>query len=431
MRLVSTAGKSPPTELKTALLESLAPDGGLYVPEVLAPLSESVLEHFGCGDFETTASRLARHLLGDSLAPDDLDAIVRSALDFPIPLVRLNERIFALELFHGPTLAFKDVAARFLARLMLHVFAGETRPLTVLVATSGDTGGAVAHAFYKLPNTRVVVLFPEGKVSPVQERQFSTLGENVLAVAVEGTFDDCQRLAKAALADGSLRAEFLLTSANSINIGRLLPQIFYYFHALAQLPGEPKEVIVSVPSGNLGNLTAGLMAKRLGLRVRRFVAATNANDVLREYLRTGSYCPRPARPTVSPAMDVGDPSNLARIQWLYGGDLEGLKGDLEAFSYSDAETVETVARYSARYDYLLDPHSAVAALGLEDALAASPECVGIFLATAHPAKFSPVVERATGRPVPVPAQLDFKGRRSRVERIPPDLDRLKALLRRT
>jgi threonine synthase len=429
MRLVSTAGKAPPADLESALLEGLAPDGGLYVPERLEPLPEKVWEELPEGDFSETASLLARHLLRDALEPEAAETIARAAFDFPIPLVPLDGRIFSLELFHGPTLAFKDVGARFLARLLLHFFGDEPRPITVLVATSGDTGGAVARAFYRLPNTRVVVLFPEGRVSLVQERQFSTLGENVLAVSVRGSFDDCQRLAKAALSDAALRKDFLLTSANSINIGRLLPQIFYYFHALAPLRAHRGEVIVSVPSGNLGNLTAGLWAKRLGLPVRRFVAATNANDVLPDYLRSGVYRPRPARPTISPAMDVGEPSNLARIQWLYGGDLERLRCDLEAASYSDAETLDSIARFAGRYDYLLDPHSAVAALGLEHALKERPRAVGIFLATAHPAKFAPVVERATGRRVPVPPQLDFESRPSKVERIPPDLDALEPLLR--
>jgi threonine synthase len=398
------------------------------MPDPLEPLSESALSQFRQGDFVRTATRLASHLLAE-VPPEMLDTIVRTAFDFPIPLVRLDQRIFALELFYGPTLAFKDVGARFLARLLGHLFADHPRPVTVLVATSGDTGGAVAHAFYKLANTRVVVLFPEGKVSPVQELQFSTLGENVLAVAVRGTFDDCQRLAKAALVDGALRKEFLLTSANSINLGRLIPQIFYYFHALAQLPEASKEVIVSVPSGNLGNLTAGLMAKRLGLPVHRFLAATNANDVLPQYLRTGLYRPRPTRPTISPAMDVGDPSNLARIKWLYRGDLAALGCDLEAASYSDAQTLDAMAKFASRYQYLLDPHSAVAALGLEEAMARHPESVGIFLATAHPAKFAPVVERATGRKVPMPAQLNFENRNSKVERIAPDLGELAAFLR--
>ncbi len=435
MRLVSTAGPSPPADLKTALLDSLAPDGGLYVPERLEPLPVSVLWDLRRLDFVGTASQLAGHLLKDVIPQEDLEPIVRAAFDFPVPLVRLDERIYVLELFHGPTLAFKDVGARFLARLLAHFSAEESRRLTVLVATSGDTGGAVAHAFYKLPNTRVIVLYPEGKVSPIQELQFTTLGENVVAVAVRGTFDDCQRLAKTALRDAGLREKFLLTSANSINIGRLLPQIFYYFHGLARVPGElielpgsGGEVIVSVPSGNLGNLTAGLMAKRLGLPVSRFVAATNANDVLPEYLRTGIYRPRPARPTISPAMDVGEPSNLARIQWLYRGDLERLRCDLAAASYSDAETLDAIARYGARYDYLLDPHSAVAALGLEQAMASRSKSVGVFLATAHPAKFAPVVERATGRPVPRPPQLDFQGKSPKVERIAPQLGELEALL---
>lgn len=376
-----------------------------------------------------TALTVARHLFGNELEPAVLQRIIRDALDFPIPLVPVTERVYALELFHGPTLAFKDVGARFMARLLAAFHADADRPLTLLVATSGDTGGAVAHAFLGVPNTRVVVLYPEGRVSAVQERQFATLGGNVRAAAVAGTFDDCQRLAKDALGDERLRASVLLTSANSINIGRLLPQVFYYFHAWAQLPEEPRELIVSVPSGNFGNLTAGLIAKRLGLPVTRFVAATNANDVVPEYLRTGRFTPRSSVATLSTAMDVGNPSNFARILALYDGDVDRVRADVSGFAGSDDLVRIAIKRSYAELGYLLDPHSAVAALGLAEAMADRREATGVFLATAHPAKFADIVGRLIGTPVDMPERLaQCLEREPHAIRIAPRLEELRELL---
>jgi threonine synthase len=430
MRLISTAGAAPPADLPTALRAGLAPDGGLYLPECLEPLPDAARAALRGGAFPDTALTVARHVLGGEPPAAALGGIVRAALDFPIPLVPLGERLYALELFHGPTCAFKDVGARFLARLLAHYHGDAEPPLTILVATSGDTGGAVAQAFFDVVGTRVVVLYPEGKVSSLQERQFTTLGGNVTALAVAGTFDDCQNLAKEALAQPDRRG-LGLTSANSINIGRLLPQIFYYFHAWAQLPAPPAELIISVPSGNFGNLTAGLLGKRLGLPVTRFVAATNVNDVVPEYLAGGAFHPRPSVATISNAMDVGNPSNFARILALYADSRERLRADVGGSRHTDDATREAIREVHRAYGYVLDPHGAVAYLGLVRALRERPGATGIFLATAHPAKFGDVVEPLIGRPIPLPERLAACVRREpRVTRIRAEIGALREVLRR-
>lgn len=337
MRFVSTAGRARPANLRTALFDGLAPDGGLYQPASLEMLPDAAVSRLIGTTLHDTALILARHLMGDELDEDRLASIVEGALDFPIPLKRLDDRTFVLELFHGPTLAFKDVGARFMARLVAAFRPESDPPLTVLTATSGDTGGAVASAFLDLPGIRVVVLYPEGQVSPLQERQFTTLGGNVTAVAVAGTFDDCQRMAKEALASEELRRETPLTSANSINVGRLLPQIFYYFHAWTQLADPAADVLVAVPSGNFGNLTAGLMAKRLGLPVARFVAATNVNDVVPRFLDSGRFQPLASVRTISTAMDVGDPSNFSRMAALFGGDAARMREVVVGSAHTDED----------------------------------------------------------------------------------------------
>src|SRR5499426_679651 len=323
MQWISTRGNSPPISFIDALFAGTAPDGGLYMPARLEPLPRASLDAIRGADIVTIGSIVGAHILRDEITPSAMSALVRDALDFPVPLVQVSDRVWALELFHGPTLAFKDVGARVQARLLHHFTDGT--PLTILVATSGDTGSAVAQAFHRVPDARVVVLYPEGKVSDVQEAQMASLGDNVTALAVQGTFDDCQALVKRAFADDELRRHVWLTPANSINLGRLLPQVFYYFVLAGgggskgpALRGGP---IVSVPSGNFGNLTAGLIAKRIGLPVRRFVAATNVNDSVPVYLKSGHYEPRPSIPTVANAMDVGAPSNFERVQSLYGSDL--------------------------------------------------------------------------------------------------------------
>jgi threonine synthase len=401
MQWVSTRGASPPVPFIDALFAGTAPDGGLYMPERLDPLPPGTVEALRDADLVDIGTRIGAHLLRGEITPEALRPLVADALDFPVPLVQVTDRAWALELFHGPTLAFKDVGARTQARLLHHFTDGT--PLTILVATSGDTGSAVAQAFHRVPDTRVFVLYPEGQVSDVQEAQMATLGDNVTALAMRGTFDDCQRLVKQAFADDELRRHVWLTPANSINLGRLLPQVFYYF-VLARLAdaGGP---IIAVPSGNFGNLTAGLIAKRIGLPVRRFVAATNVNDAVPIYLSSGVYQPRPSVRTVANAMDVGAPSNLERVQALYGGDLDALRRDVVGCAFDDARILAEIGEVDHRHGYLLDPHSAVAWLALQEVLATEPQARGVFVATAHPSKFREVVEPAIGRKVPLPAAL--------------------------
>ncbi len=410
MRWISTRGAAPAVPFIDALFAGTAPDGGLYFPERFDPLPRAALEAMRTSALPDIATIVGEHLLKGEISESALRPLVADALDFPIPLVQVTDRVWALELFHGPTLAFKDVGARVQARLLHHFTDGT--PLTILVATSGDTGSAVAQSFHRVPDTRVVVLYPAGQVSDVQEAQMASLGDNVLAIAVKGTFDDCQRLVKEAFADDALRKHVWLTPANSINLGRLLPQVFYYF-LLARLGASAGGVngrsgpIVSVPSGNFGNLTAGLIAKRLGLHVSQFVAATNVNDVVPAYLRTGIYSPRPSVRTVANAMDVGAPSNFERIRSLYGDDIEALRSDVTGAVYDDATVIAEIGRVHRRYGYLLDPHGAIAWLGLHDALkTAGPQARGVFLATAHPAKFRDVVGPAIGEDVPLPAAIE-------------------------
>jgi threonine synthase len=402
----------------TALLEGLAPDGGLYFPESVPPLPRGALADFRRATLPEVAAAMMRPYFGDV---GDLDAIAGAALDFAVPLVEVAPGLHVLELFHGPTLAFKDVGARVFARLLGAIGLGE-EPLTILVATSGDTGGAVAQAFHGVPGTRVVVLYPEGKVSPLQERQFTTLGGNVTAVAVRGVFDDCQRLAKAAFGDRDLRARVRLTSANSISLGRLIPQTVYYAWAVSRLPAGSPAPVVCVPSGNFGNLAAGLIARRMGVPIRRFVAATNANDVVPEYLRTGELRPRASVATISNAMDVGDPSNLDRIEHLYGHDLEALRGDVLGSAHDDDATRGCIRAVHERHGYLLDPHTAVGWLALEAVAAGLPTAAPrILVSTAHPAKFGEAVEPVIGRKIPLPEALAAGlARESGAERIGPD-----------
>ena len=444
MKFVSTTGGSPPVDLQQALTRGLAPDGGLYLPERMDPMDPSILAGLHGQPFQVVSRAVARHLLGSVIPPADLDGIVEAALDFEVPLVSLGDRrpgsgdgamdgvldgLYLLELFHGPTLAFKDVGARFMARLLAYVDRENEEPLTILAATSGDTGSAVAQAFFGVPGTRTVILIPKGKVTPLQERQFSTLGGNVDVLEVDGTFDDCQSMVKAAFSDRDLNEAVRLSSANSINIGRLLPQIFYYVHAAAQLPPGSLPLF-SVPSGNFGNLTAGLLAKRLGVATRGFVAATNVNDVVPEYLQTGVVRPpRPSTPTISNAMDVGDPSNLARILALYDGDVERLREDLVGSVHDDDETRACIADVFRRTGHILDPHSAVGYLSVTDGRRTFGDGAVVVLCTAHPVKFREAVEPAIGREVPVPERLAACLEAERhVTSIPPEASALKDFL---
>lgn len=417
-------------DLRTALFEGLAPDGGLYMPAHLDPLAPELLEGLRGATFSDVAEVLAGHLFGDH-STDSLAHRLTGALDFPVPLIELADGVRVLELFHGPTLAFKDVGARFMACLIDEYLEPGTEKLTVLVATSGDTGSAVAHAFLGVEGVRTVVLFPERGVSPRQQRQLTTLRGNVKAVAVDGTFDDCQSMVKAAFANESLRASVRLTSANSINVGRLIPQMFYYAHAWAQLPPGAGPPLFSIPSGNFGNLAAGLMARRIGVPAAGFVTATNVNDVVPEYLETGVLRLRPSRPTISNAMDVGTPSNFERIRALYGDDLGRLRSDVEGSAHTDAETRRCIADVVDRTGYVLDPHSAVGYLGLRAGRRRWPQGAPIVLATAHPAKFIEVVGPEIGGAVTVPARLAERLDAEAVEeRLPAEPQALEELLLR-
>ncbi|MBI5499321.1 MAG: threonine synthase [Deltaproteobacteria bacterium] len=405
MRFRSTADPTVRVDLRTAVLHALPAPDALYVPERIDPLPPEFWREASRLPFPALALRLARALLGDELGERVLQRIVEDAFDFEVPLVPLSGRLHVLELFHGPTLAFKDFAARFMARLMAVLAPAGGDALHVLVATSGDTGSAVAHGFRGVPGIRVHVLYPAGRVSRIQEAQLTTIGDNVAALEVDGTFDDCQRLVKAALLDPDLGRRLRLASANSVNVARLVPQSFYYAWARSRL-GPDASVVFAVPSGNLGNLTAGLFAQRLGMPVRAFVAAQNVNDTLVRYLATGRVEPRETAATLSNAMDVSRPSNLARIVDLYGADAARARADVHGFRFDDEQTRAAMREVSTRYGYLVDPHGAVAYLGLESFRAqVERDVVGVFLATAHPAKFPELVERETGRRVELPPEL--------------------------
>ena len=432
MQLISTRGgpDAGTWTFEQALFQGQAPDGGLFVPASLPPLPDDDRAALGDLDFPGRAFVAARHLLGGELPDELLREVVRDALDFPVPLREIEPGIHMLELFHGPTHAFKDVGARFMARTMSALRDPDSRPLTILAATSGDTGGAVAHAFHGLPGIRVAVLYPLGRVSPRQEAQFATLGGNVTAVGVRGAFDDCQRLVRRAFADPGLNERLSLTSANSINIGRLLPQTFHHLHAWTELAPTTagSELVFSVPSGNFGNLTAGLIARRaLGMSLARFVAATNENAVVPDYLAGRGFRPRPSVATISSAMDVGDPSNFRRIMHMFGEN--GLRHAFTGSSWTDRETRDCIRDLWRRRRVAIDPHTAVGLLGLRAALRTRRGAHGVVLATAHPAKFAETVEPLVECALPVPpgiARVMDLPRRS-VE-IEPELEGLRGVL---
>jgi threonine synthase len=400
MRLISTRDAGTTATFREAVLAGIAPGGGLWLPDPLPRFDDwpELLEL----DWSRRCEVLMDRLLADELGREPVARAVRQALDFPVPLVEVRPGVFALELFHGPTLAFKDFGARFFAAV-LDLVRDPGHPVTILTATSGDTGAAVAQAFWKRDGVRAMVLYPRGRVSALQERQFATLDGNVTALAVDGAFDDCQTLVKAAFANAGLSARHGLTSANSINVARLLPQTLYYTEAVAQLRrrGILEPPVIAVPSGNFGNLCAGLLARAMGLPVKAFIAATNANDTVPDYLDTGTYKPRPSVATISNAMDVGAPNNWERIEHLFGSDLEALRRVLRWGAKTDEETEATIRTLHAR-GYLTDPHAAVAYGVLTDRL--DPHETGVFLGTAHPAKFLPVYE-ALGIDVPIPESL--------------------------
>ena len=407
MNYYSTNQSAPIASLQEAVVKGLAPDKGLYMPENIPLLTNfffNEIAHFG---LTTIAKTVAHAFFGEDIPKAKLDEIVADTLNFDVPLVKVEDGIYALELFHGPTFAFKDVGARFMAR-MLSYFVQEKKQeeVKVLVATSGDTGSAVANGFLGVRGIRVFVLYPSGKVSDIQEAQFTTLGQNIVALEIDGTFDDCQALVKTAFMDEELNLQMNLTSANSINVARFLPQSFYYFYAYAQLArqGISTDVILSVPSGNLGNLTAGLFAKRMGLPIKRFIAANNRNDVFREYLQSGKYTPRPSVQTIANAMDVGSPSNFERILDLYGHSHEAISKNISGYRFSDEEIQSAIKRVHEESGYLLDPHGACAYLALKENRESGE--TGIFLATAHPAKFKETVENCIGKEIEIPKRLE-------------------------
>ncbi len=417
MKFYSTNNRSVLTSLRDAVLRGLAPDNGLYMPQRIPALPPSFFEDIHKMDFRQIATTVAREFTADDIPDEELQRIIDHTLSFDAPLVAVEENISSLELFHGPTMAFKDYGARFMSQILRFFAAQMDREIVILVATSGDTGSAVANGFLGVKGIRVVVLYPSGKVSDIQEKQFTTLGQNITALEVNGTFDDCQRLVKAAFMDPELREKCFLTSANSINIARLIPQSFYYFYGYAQRPRRDIPVVFSVPSGNFGNLTAGLLAKRMGLPVEKFIAATNINDVVPEYLLTGTLQPRPSLHTLSNAMDVGNPSNFARMIDLYDGDLRKIKDDIAGYAFTDKETQAAMQAVCRDVNYTLDPHGAVGYLGLKKYLSESRKDVNaIFLETAHPAKFREVVEETIGRSIALPPALEkfIKGKKETV-----------------
>ncbi len=408
MKYYSTNKQSQSVSLQEAVVKGLASDRGLFMPEAIKALPSSFYDHIEDLSFQEIAYRVADAFFGEDIPADTLKDIVYDTLNFDVPLVKVEENIYSLELFHGPTLAFKDVGGRFMARLLSYFIRKEgQKDVNVLVATSGDTGSAVANGFLGVEGIHVYVLYPKGKVSEIQEKQFTTLGQNITALEVDGTFDDCQALVKSAFMDKELNDHLLLTSANSINVARFLPQAFYYFYAYAQLKkmgqADNKKVVVCVPSGNFGNITAGLFGKQMGLPVSRFIAANNKNDIFYQYLQTGKYNPRPSVATIANAMDVGDPSNFARVLDLYKESHEAICRDISGTTYTDEQIRETVKTTYLQTGYLLDPHGACGFRALKEGLNEGE--VGVFLETAHPAKFLETVEDIIADKVTIPAKL--------------------------
>ncbi len=431
MKYYSTNGKAPLADLRKAVVKGLAEDRGLYMPQSLKRLPDSFFDSIDKLSFQEIAFNVAEAFFGEDIPADRLKAIVYDTLSFDCPVVKVTDSIYSLELFHGPTLAFKDVGARFMARLLQYFRDGDGL-VNVLVATSGDTGSAVANGFLGVEGTRVFVLYPKGKVSPIQECQFTTLGRNITALEIDGVFDDCQALVKNAFMDDELNSLMKLTSANSINVARFLPQSFYYFYAYAQMKarGLADNLVICVPSGNFGNICSALFAKAMGLPVRRFIAANNINDVFYKYLQTGVYTPKHSVQTLANAMDVGDPSNFARILDLYGGSWENIRKDISGAVVNDSAIKKSILECWRDNAYLLDPHGACGFRALSDGL--QPGEAGVFCETAHPAKFKDTVEKVIGEPVAIPERLAefMKGQKQAVS-LPKDFEDFKYYLKTT
>ncbi|MDH5602813.1 MAG: threonine synthase [Cyclobacteriaceae bacterium] len=404
MRYHSTKQDKIFSPLSEAVIKGLPDDNGLFVPESIATLPRTLFDpKHGIG-LEEWGMAVMKPYFTPDIPESVLQTIIEDTLNFSIPLIEVERNVYSLELFHGPTLAFKDVGARFMARVLNYLSSRSKERTIVLVATSGDTGSAVAHGFFDMDNIEVVILYPSGKVSPLQEQQMTTLGKNIHALEVAGNFDDCQRMVKEAFLDQALNKKLQLTSANSINIARFLPQSVYYFHALAQL-GFPENAVISVPSGNYGNLTAGLTGYLMGMPVEKFVASSNVNDIVPHYLATGEFSIKPSISTISNAMDVGNPSNFSRIDHFFKHDLEKMRRIMAGFSFDDDSTRAAIKEVYQSFDYMLDPHGAVAYLGLKKYMDKHPGKTGIFLETAHPAKFKDTVEEVLNTKLEIPEQL--------------------------
>jgi threonine synthase len=414
MQFYSTNNKNTRVSLQQAVTQGLAPDNGLYMPERIPPLPAAFFRELKTMSFRDIAFAVAENIIGDDIPAAELRKIVDHTIQFDAPVVEVDNYIYALELFHGPTLAFKDFGARFMSQLLGYFAKQQSKDIVILAATSGDTGSAVANGFLGVPGTKVIVLYPSGKVSEIQEKQFTTLGQNVTALEVNGTFDDCQALVKQAFLDNQLKDSFFLTSANSINIARLIPQSFYYFYAYGQVADKQKPVVFSVPSGNFGNVTGGLLAQRMGLPVDRFIVTTNINDVVPAYLQSQVFTPRPSQQTISNAMDVGNPSNFVRMLDLFDHDFTSLSKHVVGYSCTDDETRAAMRHTHAASGYTLDPHGAVGYLGLKKYLADTGQDVtGIFLETAHPAKFKEVVDETLDKSIEIPAPLQVFMKRAK------------------
>jgi len=405
MNYYSLNKKAPITNFKTAVIKGLAPDKGLYFPESIKSLPKSFFDNIEALSYNEIAFEAIKQFVVPEIPENVLKQIIDETLSFDFPVIELSDHISVLELFHGPTMAFKDVGARFMARCLGYFYQNNDKEVTVLVATSGDTGGAVANGFLGVKGVNVVILYPSGKVSDIQEKQLTTLGNNITALEVKGVFDDCQDMVKQAFLDEELTNNMQLTSANSINVARWLPQLFYFMFAFKQLKNKHKDIVFSVPSGNFGNICAGMMAQQLGLPVHHFIASNNANNAVTEYLKTEIYKPKPSVQTISNAMDVGNPSNFIRIQEIYKNDFNALKNHLSSYSFSDKETKEAIKELYNDYSYVADPHGAVGYLGCKAYLKEQPESHCVFLETAHPTKFLDIVEDTIRENIDLPEQI--------------------------
>ena len=407
MRYISLNHNSQPVDFKTAVMNGLAPDKGLYFPEEVISLPKKITDNIKSIDDHELCYEVIKGYIGEDFSKDELIQIIKKTIDFKIPLNKIGDSpIYSLELFHGPTLAFKDIGAKFLALCMDKIKNDfNSKGITVLVATSGDTGGAVAKGFEGLDGINVCILYPKGRISEVQEKQITTNDKNIIAFEVNGDFDDCQKMVKDAFNDLEIKSKITLTSANSINIARWLPQMFYYFLAIKKMDNE-NDNIFSVPSGNFGNICAGILSKEIGLNIKLFLASTNINKTVPEYLESGIYSPEKTKPTISNAMDVSDPSNFVRIQKIYNNDIQKIKKIIKAFSFNDNQTREAIKDVYNRNNYLMDPHSAIGYLGIKSYLSNhSTNASGIFLSTAHPIKFKEQVEKSIGKEIPMPSRL--------------------------